>query len=123
MDVLWVKPGILKRYHTAQGMAYDGDRRNIRLMNQLGQPVWKPGSPAGYDDVNASWAGPDAIMRRVEAAERLAAKAGSTVDARTIAERLFPGMLSPATRQILKNAESPQQAIALLLVSPEAMRR
>lgn len=93
------------------------------LMNQLGQPVWKPGSPAGYDDVNASWAGPDAIMRRVEAAERLAAKAGSTVDARTIAERLFPGMLSPATRQILKNAESPQQAIALLLVSPEAMRR
>ncbi|PKP98861.1 MAG: DUF1800 domain-containing protein [Alphaproteobacteria bacterium HGW-Alphaproteobacteria-15] len=40
------------------------------LMEQLGQPVWRPGSPAGYDDIAASWAGPDAVMRRVEAAER-----------------------------------------------------
>jgi uncharacterized protein (DUF1800 family) len=34
--------------------------------------VWKPGSPAGWDDVAGSWAGPDAILRRVEAAERMA---------------------------------------------------
>ena len=39
----------------------------VGLLNQLGQPTWKPGSPAGYDDIAASWAGPDALVRRVEA--------------------------------------------------------
>ena len=28
------------------------------MLNQLGQPVWRPGSPAGYDDLSASWAAP-----------------------------------------------------------------
>ena len=44
----------------------------VGMMNQLGQPVWQPGQPIGYDDVAAAWAGPDAILRRVEAAERFA---------------------------------------------------
>lgn len=95
----------------------------IGLLNQLGQPVWKPGQPVGYDDVAASWAGPDAVMRRVEAAERFAARAPQTTDARALALALFPAALSPATTQALTRAESPAQALALLLVSPEMMRR
>ncbi|MES2755564.1 MAG: DUF1800 domain-containing protein [Pseudomonadota bacterium] len=94
----------------------------VGLLNQLGQPVWRPGSPAGWDDVGPSWAGPDAIMRRVEAAERFATRAPQ-VDARALAPRLFPAALSPATSQQLARAESPGQALALLLVAPEAMRR
>ena len=93
------------------------------LLNQLGQPTWKPGSPAGYDDIAASWAGPDAIMRRVEAAERFAARAGGQIDARALAPKLFPVTLSPATAQALARAESAGQALALLLVAPEFMRR
>ncbi len=94
----------------------------VGMMNQLGQPVWKPGQPVGYDDVAAAWAGPDAILRRVEAAERFAARAGP-VDARALAPTLFPASLSPATTQALAHAESPAQALALLLVAPESMRR
>jgi len=93
------------------------------LLNQLGQPVWKPGQPIGYDDTAPSWAGPDAVMRRVEAAERFAARSGATIDARALAPRLFPDAVSPATTQALARAESPGQALALLLVSPEMMRR
>jgi uncharacterized protein (DUF1800 family) len=95
----------------------------LGLMNQLGQPVWKPGQPVGYDDLAATWAGPDAIMRRVEAAERFATRAAATTDARALAPALFPGALSAATEQALTRAESPGQALALLLVSPEMMRR
>ncbi len=94
----------------------------VGLLNQLGQPVWKPGAPAGWDDIAASWAGPDAIMRRVEAAERFASRA-QAIDARALAPRLYPGGLSDATAQQLARAESQGQALALLLVSPEAMRR
>ena len=93
------------------------------LMNQLGQPVWKPGQPVGYDDLAASWAGPDAVMRRVEAAERFAQRAPATIDARALAPKLFPGAVSDATTQALARAESPGQALALLLVSPEFLRR
>ena len=93
------------------------------LLNQLGQPIWRPGSPAGYDDIAASWAGPDAVMRRVEAASRFAARANGAIDARALAPKLFPAAVTPATTQALANADSPGQALALLLVAPEFMRR
>lgn len=95
----------------------------VSLMRQLGQPVWQPGSPAGWDDVGPAWAGPDAIMRRVEAAERIAARTRDRIDARTRAAEIFPGALSDATAQSLARAESPGQGVALMLVSPEMMRR
>jgi uncharacterized protein (DUF1800 family) len=92
-------------------------------MNQLGQPVWRPGSPAGWDDIAASWAAPDALVRRVEVAQRVAAQAGDQVDARALAPRLLPGALSPATASAIARAESPATGLALLLVSPEFLRR
>src|SRR5947209_6075039 len=93
------------------------------VLRQLGQPTWQPGSPAGWDDVAASWAGPDALVRRVEVAQRIAAKAASTVDARALAEKLFPDSLSDASRTAIARAESPAEGLALLLVSPEFVRR
>jgi uncharacterized protein (DUF1800 family) len=93
------------------------------FLTQLGQTVWKPGSPAGFDDIAASWAGPDAVMRRVEAAERFAGRARSEQDARALAAGLFGDGLSEATGRAIASAESPAQGIALLLVSPEFMRR
>ncbi|UZK67911.1 DUF1800 domain-containing protein [Sphingomonas sp. M1-B02] len=93
------------------------------LMTQLGQPVWRPGSPAGWDDVAATWAGPDAVMRRVEAAERMAQRTRDTVDARARAAELFPAALSNSTAQAIARAESPGQGVALMLVAPEFMRR
>jgi uncharacterized protein (DUF1800 family) len=93
------------------------------VLRQLGQPTWQPGSPAGWDDIAASWAGPDALVRRVEVAQRIGAKAASTIDARNLAEKLFPQSLSDATRTAIARAESPADGLALLLVSQEYVRR
>jgi len=93
------------------------------LMKQLGQPTWQPGSPAGWDDIAASWAAPEALVLRVEAAQRIADRAGSGVDARALAEKLYPGSLSEATQTAIARAESPAEGLALLLVSPEFVRR
>lgn len=93
------------------------------LLAQLGQGVWRPGSPAGYDDVAASWAAPDALVRRVELAQRIAARVGDRVDARTLGPVLTCGSLSPATALAVSRAESAQTALALLLVSPDFQRR
>ena len=92
-------------------------------LQQLGQAIWKPGSPAGYDDTAASWAGPDALVRRVEVAQRLAQRSGAGSDARKLAQRLFGSELSTATAAAIQRAESGEQALALLLSSPEMMRR
>ena len=93
------------------------------LMNQLGQPVWRPGSPAGYDDLAATWAAPDALLRRVEVAQRIAQQGGDAIDARSLAPRLLPGVLSEATAGAIARAESGSTALALLLVAPEFLRR
>jgi uncharacterized protein (DUF1800 family) len=95
----------------------------VSLMNQLGQPVWRPRSPAGYDDVGAAWAAPDALLRRVEVAQRLATLAGRAVDARALAPRVLPGALGEDTADAIARAESAGTALALLLVSPEFLRR
>ncbi len=99
------------------------DLKLVGALNELGQPVWKPGSPAGWDDVSASWAAPDALLRRVEVAERMASTVGDRLDARTLAVQLLPGTLSAATAQAISRADSPGQGLALLLVAPEFMRR
>ena len=93
------------------------------LQTQLGQRVWKPGAPAGWDDVAASWAGSDALLRRVEIAQRLAAPLGERLDARIVAPKIMPGSLSAATAEQIARSESPAGAIALMLVSPDFLRR
>ena len=97
--------------------------RAAGLMTQLGQPVWRPGSPAGYNDLTATWAAPDALMRRVEVAQSLVQESGGGVDARSLAPRVLPGALSDATASAIARAESGGTALALLLVSPEFLRR
>ena len=93
------------------------------VIAQLGQPTWRPGSPAGFDDTAASWAAPDALMRRVELAQRFAARAGAMVDARALGPQLLPGGLSSSTATAIARADSPATALALLLASPEFLRR
>lgn len=92
-------------------------------LQQLGQPAWKPGSPAGWDDGRAAWLAPDALLRRVEFAQRLAAPVGDRLDARRLAPQLLPAALGADTAAQLARAESPASALALLLVSPEFLRR
>ena len=93
------------------------------VMQQLGQPVWRPGSPAGYDDIAASWAAPDALVRRVEYSQRVGARIGDRIDPRTLSQRLFQDALSPATATAISRADSGPTGIALLLVSPDFQRR
>lgn len=93
------------------------------LMTQLGQPVWRPGSPAGFGDTAASWAAPDALLRRVEASQRLARQAGANVDARALGAQILPGAMGEATARSISLAESGEQALTLFLVSPEFLRR
>lgn len=107
----------------ALGWRERGELNAAPLLTQLGQPVWRPGSPAGYDDIAASWAAPDALVRRVEVAQRLAARVGDRLDPRSLGAAILPGALTAPTANAVAHAESAQTAVALLLVSPDFLRR
>ncbi len=94
-----------------------------QLMKQLSQPIWQPGSPAGYDDTAAAWASPSALMKRVELAQRYSKRIGRRLDARKLVDTLLLGEISEASRTQIMRAESPSTALALLLVCPEFLRR
>lgn len=93
------------------------------LMSQLGQTVWRPGAPSGYGDITATWAAPDALLRRVEVAQRLAMQVGDRFDARILAPRVLGAALTQTTAKVIAAAESPSTALALLLIAPEFLRR
>lgn len=99
------------------------DRQAVGMFAQLGQPIWRPGSPAGYADTTENWAGGAALMRRVEIANRLADRIANRVDARTLAPLILQEQLSQTTQESIARAESPSQGLALMLLSPEFLRR
>jgi uncharacterized protein (DUF1800 family) len=97
--------------------------RAIPLFQQLGQAVFQAPSPAGWPDRTENWAAPDALFKRVEYASGLANRLGGKLDARALAPRILPGVLGQATTQAIARAETASQALALLLASPEFLRR
>ena len=97
-------------------------RQIANTLRELGQQVWNPGSPDGFGDTQATWLSGDGLMRRVLFAEELAKKAALS-DVRELARTMFPGSLSNATEQQVRQAESNEMALALLFVSPEMLRR
>jgi uncharacterized protein (DUF1800 family) len=101
-----------------------GEKQNVAaLFTQLGQPVWRPGSPAGYDDKVATWAGSAALMQRVELASRIAGRIGDRADARQLAPLVLADALTPEIGQAIARADSPGQGIAMLFASPAFLRR
>jgi len=94
-----------------------------QMLNQLGQPIWKPGSPAGYDDIADTWAAPNSLLRRVEMAQRIASPFGDKLDARKLGDQWLQGAISLTTQTAITRAESATTGLALLLVSPEFLRR
>jgi uncharacterized protein (DUF1800 family) len=99
------------------------DKAPIGLFQQLGQRIWAPGSPAGWPDRSADWDGAAELLQRIEWADALGQRIGPRTNAIALAPQLLGGVLSAATREVVARAASGAQAIALLLASPEFMRR
>ncbi|NNM61348.1 MAG: DUF1800 domain-containing protein [Steroidobacteraceae bacterium] len=90
------------------------------LIARLGQPTFMPRSPAGFSDLAADWIAPDAIWKRVQTAEALAARVPrANLDPHRFARELLGPQLRPATLTAIARAEARQQAVAILFASPE----
>jgi uncharacterized protein (DUF1800 family) len=101
----------------------ESEPRVIAAFDLLGQRPFSPGSPAGWPDRSSDWDGASALMKRIELCDSVAQKLGDRRDAQQLAPEILGDSLSAATRQSVARAASPAQALALLLTSPEFLRR
>jgi uncharacterized protein (DUF1800 family) len=95
----------------------------IRSFDLLGQRQYTPGSPAGWPDTAKAWDGSDALMHRVLWASRMAERCERGVDSQALAASCLGSYARTETLTALSRAASGQQALALLVMSPEFQRR
>jgi uncharacterized protein (DUF1800 family) len=88
----------------------------------LGQPMWSAPLPNGFPDDAASWAAPEAVMRRIDWAYNLAGRAaGAEPDA--VADEALGPLLRGTTRAAMAAAGARRDALTLLLTAEEFQRR
>jgi uncharacterized protein (DUF1800 family) len=105
------------------GRAPEDPNRYLGGLNLLGQPLWSPAGPNGFPDSNAAWAAPEGMKLRLDISAQVASRIGEHVDPRDLLELVAADAASTETRRTIERAESRQQALALLLMSPEFQRR
>lgn len=98
----------------------------LQLLAQAGMPLYGAQTPDGYKNVASAWMNPEALAQRVQFATALSERrtrqgVPQEVDAQRLMATLGP-LLGEATRQTVA-AEPAGVRLALLLASPEFMRR
>jgi uncharacterized protein (DUF1800 family) len=97
--------------------------RYLGGLSVLGQPLWSPAGPNGFPDTNAAWAAPEGMKLRLDISAQVASRLADSIDPRDLLELVAADAASPETRRTVERAETRQQALALLLMSPEFQRR
>jgi len=94
----------------------------LGVLAGLGQPIFAAPAPNGWPDRAADWAGPEAMLRRIDWSFAVAGRAADA-DPMQIADATLGPLLRPATLDAVRHAGSRREAITLLLSSPEFQRR
>ncbi|MBE7219631.1 MAG: DUF1800 family protein [Caulobacteraceae bacterium] len=91
-------------------------------LRTLGMPLWEPPGPNGFPAADAAWASPEGIKLRLDYCALVASKLKTPPNPSELLAALCGGAQSPETRQAVARAESREQGLALLLMSPEMQR-
>jgi uncharacterized protein (DUF1800 family) len=87
----------------------------------LGEAMWRPSSPKGFPDDEASWI--DGMGRRLDIANNFAERLSGRIDPKEVIETVLGSSVSNEVKQAVGRAESRQQALVLLFMSAEFQRR
>jgi len=89
----------------------------------MGMPLWQPPGPNGWPDTVDAWASPEGMKSRLDASAALATRIKDQINPSELIGTIAGEAASSETRQAVARAESRQQGLALLLMSPEFQRR
>lgn len=90
---------------------------------QLERKLWQPPGPNGWPDTVDAWASAEGMKSRLDASAAIAARVKNLINPSELLDTVAGEAASSETRQAVARAESRQQGLALLLMSPEFQRR
>ncbi len=92
-------------------------------MQLMGQPIFQPPGPDGWDENPDAWITPPGLAARIRWAAAFAERIEATHDPRLFLETALADAASPVLKFAVGGSESRVEGIALTLVSPEFNRR
>jgi len=95
----------------------------LAALRELQQMPFSAPGPDGWPDVAPRWISPESLMRRIEWLRSLAARLPRTLRPTQVFENTVAAIASAETKFAVENAPSGEEALALILVSPEFQRR
>jgi uncharacterized protein (DUF1800 family) len=107
----------------ATGFVPPEPRPVLAALSALGMAPWNPPGPNGFPDTAAAWASPEAMKTRLDVAWRAAQRIKDGGQPIALLESVAGTAASRETREAVGRAESRQQALAILFMSPEFQRR
>jgi len=99
------------------------NRTSVGAVRRLGQPVWEPTSPAGFEESFAAWVSSAQLTGRIAWAQRVASEFGGRTDPDAFARAVLRDAARDDTIRIVSQAPSKPAGLALALASPEFNRR
>jgi uncharacterized protein (DUF1800 family) len=90
-------------------------------LNLLGQPLWRAPAPKGFPGDNAAWL--DGLTQCLDIANTFAQRVADLLDPQAVTETAIGPLASAETRRAIDRAESKPQALTMLLMAPEFLRR
>jgi uncharacterized protein (DUF1800 family) len=132
MDVAWQQPAqkvrspndwVMATFRALQVTGNDIGKRCLVALRQLGQMPFMAPSPAGWPDQASDWLSPEALMTHIDLARMMSRRVPTDLDPRHLLTDIIGPTASASTAFQINNAPSQADALALLLVSPEFMRR
>jgi uncharacterized protein (DUF1800 family) len=94
-----------------------------QILNSLGQKPFSAPSPKGWPEEAEVWCAPDAVIKRMAWAQDLAAKDLNGRDPSQLAADALGARLTPLVAKAISRAETREEGLAILLMSPEFQRR
>lgn len=94
-----------------------------RALRDLGQPLWNPGQPNGYADTVETWASPVGMKFRLDLSASLSHALVERLEPGAFLETVAAGAASAETVRAVRQAETRELAMTLILMSPEFQRR
>jgi uncharacterized protein (DUF1800 family) len=98
-------------------------QNRLGALNILGQPMFLAPAPNGWPDRAENWAGPEAMLRRIEWAGTLVRRIADPPDPRAVLEATLGPLADQPTRFNVSNAETARDGLVVLLGSPAFQRR
>lgn len=103
----------------------NGGKQILASLRHLGQPPYQAPSPAGWPQTALGWISPETLLERLEWCAEVAGRRGirKGLQPAELGLSVLGAQLKPATYRRLRVAASQEEALALLLASPEFQRR